>query len=146
MDARYRWKNADCRYPRTVTGWYTTGMARRRRLELPDEVRAYFAAASARRAVYPHPCVQCGGAFMGIAQVRYCSRRCRVRARPELQRRLVPLQARLGRLLWRGQARPGPQSRGALPRTGQVVAGVVDLRRVGRRRVDGRAERLRWGS
>jgi len=55
-------------------------MARRRRLTLPDEVRAYFAAASARRARYPHRCTQCGEAFMGIAQARYCSRRCRVRA------------------------------------------------------------------
>ena len=81
-------------------------MARRRRLAIPDEVRAYFAAASARRARYPHHCVQCGEAFMGIAQARYCSRRCRVRARPELQPRLVPLQARLGGLLRRGQARP----------------------------------------
>jgi predicted nucleic acid-binding Zn ribbon protein len=43
-------------------------------------VRAYFAAASARRAIYPHRCAQCGEAFMGIAQARYCSRRCRVRA------------------------------------------------------------------
>jgi hypothetical protein len=47
---------------------------------VPDEVRAYFAAAAARRARYPHHCVQCGEAFMGIAQARYCSRRCRVRA------------------------------------------------------------------
>jgi hypothetical protein len=55
-------------------------MARRRKLDLPDDVRAYFASASARRARYPHRCAQCGEAFMGIAQARYCSRLCRVRA------------------------------------------------------------------
>jgi hypothetical protein len=55
-------------------------MARRRTLLLPDEVRAYFASASARRIRYPHHCAQCGEAFLGIAQARYCSRRCRVRA------------------------------------------------------------------
>ena len=62
-------------------------MARRRRLHVPDVVRAYFAAAAARRAVYPHRCAQCGEAFMGIAQARYCSRRCRVRAYRQRQAR-----------------------------------------------------------
>jgi hypothetical protein len=60
-------------------------MARRRTLNLPEDVRAYFAAASARRACYPHRCAQCGEAFMGIAQARYCSRRCRVRAYRQCQ-------------------------------------------------------------
>jgi hypothetical protein len=55
-------------------------MARPRKLQLPDEVRAYFASASARRIRYPHQCAQCDEAFLGIAQARYCSRRCRVRA------------------------------------------------------------------
>jgi hypothetical protein len=65
-------------------------MARRRRLNLPDEVRAYFSAASARRAIYPHRCAQCGEAFMGIAQARYCSRRCRVRAYRQRQAQRPP--------------------------------------------------------
>jgi len=55
-------------------------MARPKKLNLPDEVRAYFAAASARRALHAHRCAQCDHAFWGIAQARYCSRLCRVRA------------------------------------------------------------------
>ncbi|HEY7065514.1 MAG TPA: hypothetical protein VII06_28820 [Chloroflexota bacterium] len=60
-------------------------MARRRKLDLPDDVRAYFSEASARRARYPHHCAQCGAAFTGIAQARYCSRLCRVRAHRQRQ-------------------------------------------------------------
>jgi hypothetical protein len=62
-------------------------MPRRRTLDLPDDVRAYFASASARRARYPHHCAQCGEPFMGIAQARYCSRLCRVRAYRQRQAR-----------------------------------------------------------
>jgi len=53
-------------------------------------VRAYFAAASARRAIYPHRCAQCSAGFMGIAQARYCSRRCRVRAYRQRQAQPPP--------------------------------------------------------
>jgi hypothetical protein len=54
---------------------------------VPDVVHAYFAAAAARRAIHPHHCAQCGEPFMGIAQARYCSRRCRVRAYRQRQAR-----------------------------------------------------------
>jgi transposase len=47
--------------------------------------------------------------------------------RKALQRRLIPLQARLGRLLaaWAGE--PGRQSGGIVPRAEEVVAGAVDV-------------------
>jgi transposase len=56
--------------------------------------------------------------------------------RQELRRRLVPLQARLGRLLRRGQETPGSQSGGAVPRAAPVVGGAMDLHASGRRGAD----------
>jgi transposase len=56
--------------------------------------------------------------------------------RQELRRRLVPLQARLGRLVRRGQETPGSQSGGAVPRAAPVVGGAMDLHASGRRGAD----------
>jgi hypothetical protein len=47
---------------------------------IPDEVRAYFRACTARRRQVEHTCAVCGKAFRSIPWARYCSPACSQRA------------------------------------------------------------------
>jgi hypothetical protein len=65
-------------------------MVRKKVLDLPDEVRAYFAAASARRVKVERSCVVCGADLGLVIRKRlYCGATCAKRAN-RAHRRATP--------------------------------------------------------
>jgi hypothetical protein len=62
-------------------------MARKKILDLSDETRAYFSAASARRLRADRPCAVCETIMRGaISKRRYCSTACHSKAARQRQR------------------------------------------------------------
>ncbi len=62
-------------------------MPRKKVLDLPPEVRAFFSAASARRQRVDKVCEQCGTPMPGALRAkRYCSNACTIRAYRKRQR------------------------------------------------------------
>jgi hypothetical protein len=62
-------------------------MARKKVLDLPEDVRAYFSAASARRLRSDRPCENCGAIMRNaIMKRRFCSNRCSQVAKRQRQR------------------------------------------------------------